>query len=165
MCAGSLVPQVLVSVPALEVLARAVDSSKAGNFTILVQALELTGLNETLAAAEGYTLLAPNDAAFESLAKVGECSVVVAVMVYSVVVVIVAFLLFVRLQANGIPTHKILDASFLSDILLMHVVLSGEVLAEDLVSGTKFTTAGNETIQVKIGEEGEGGGAMPRAQR
>lgn len=65
----------------------------AGDFTILVQAIEAAGLTETLKGEGPFTVFAPTDAAFTEL-----------------------------MNSTGMDAEELLASSALSDILLYHVV-------------------------------------------
>ncbi len=83
-----------------------------GRFTTLLAALQATGLDATLAGDAPYTLLAPTDAAFKTLADfLGES-----------------------------PTELLADTATLKRILLYHI-LPGRVFFRQLVQGQPFATA------------------------
>jgi uncharacterized surface protein with fasciclin (FAS1) repeats len=96
----------------------------AGNFSILVDALEATGLDQALAEGGPYTVFAPTDAAFNQL-----------------------------LTASNISASDLLKARELADILKFHVV-SGDIMSSDITDKMKATTLQGRqvTFEVKDGK-------------
>jgi uncharacterized surface protein with fasciclin (FAS1) repeats len=90
-----------VILPPSDIITTATD---AGNFTILLQALDQAGLTATLQAAGAYTVFAPTDEAFNAF-----------------------------LTANSLTAQQLLDNPELSSILLYHV-LDGNIYSYDLLA-------------------------------
>jgi basic membrane protein A and related proteins len=102
-------------------------AAEAGDFTILLQAVEAAGLAETLAEGGPFTVFAPTDAAFEA-----------------------------ALDALGLTAEELLeDTDTLTDILLYHVV-DGAVLAAQVVEldGEGVTTLQGGEIAISVTAEG-----------
>ncbi len=99
-------------------------AQNSGQFTILLDALAATGLDEALAGSGPFTVFAPTDAAFNAL-----------------------------LTGNNLTEDDLLRARELADILKYHV-LSGKVLSADVTNGLKATTLQGKqvTFEVKDGK-------------
>ncbi|WP_079710368.1 fasciclin domain-containing protein [Paraliobacillus ryukyuensis] len=98
-----------------------VDVAKeAGNFSILLSALEKAELVDTLKEDGPYTVFAPTDEAFKKL-----------------------------LSDLGITAEDLLARDDLKDILLYHVV-SGKVLSSDLKDGMKVKTLADKKAKVTL---------------
>ncbi|MCT2534847.1 fasciclin domain-containing protein [Aquibacillus koreensis] len=92
----------------------------AGNFSVLVAALEKVGLAETLKGDGPFTVFAPTDEAFEKL-----------------------------LKDLDITAEELLARDDLKDILLYHVV-AGKVLSTDLKDGMKVDTLAEKKAKIKL---------------
>ncbi len=95
----------------------------AGDFTVLVEAVQAAGLVETLSGPGPFTVFAPTDAAFAD-----------------------------ALTTLGITKEQLLaDTANLKTILTYHVV-AGQVLAADVMSmdGEDVPTVAGPTVKVKI---------------
>lgn len=92
----------------------------AGDFTILVAALEKADLVETLKGKDPFTVFAPTDAAFKEL-----------------------------LKDLNITEDQLLARKDLKDILLYHVV-PGKVMSADLKEGMKATTLAKKEITISL---------------
>ena len=95
----------------------------AGDFTVLVEAVQAAGLVETLSGPGPFTVFAPTDAAFAD-----------------------------ALTTLGITKEQLLaDPANLKTILTYHVV-AGQVMAADVMSmdGEDVPTVAGPTVQVKI---------------
>jgi basic membrane protein A and related proteins len=102
-------------------------AAEAGDFTILLQAVEAAGLAEALTAGGPFTVFAPPDAAFEA-----------------------------ALDALGLTAEELLeDTDTLTDILLYHVV-EGAVLAAQVVEldGESVPTLQGTEIAISVTEDG-----------
>lgn len=91
-----------------------------GRFTLLVQALEATGLDSVLDGRGPFTLFAPTDAAFANTLPAG------------------AFEMLLNDPGGQ-----------LTDILRYHIV-PGETLAEDLVDGTQAATVQGKQVTFRV---------------
>jgi uncharacterized surface protein with fasciclin (FAS1) repeats len=97
----------------------------AGKFKTLVKLVQSAGLVETLKGAGPFTVLAPDDAAFEKLQK-----------------------------RNPAAFEKIGgDKELLKKVLLYHVI-KGSVLAADLKDGAEVETVGGEKLKVTVNDKG-----------
>jgi uncharacterized surface protein with fasciclin (FAS1) repeats len=92
----------------------------AGNFNILVAALEKAGLVEALSGKGPFTVFAPTDEAFEML-----------------------------LKELGITAEELLARDDLKKILLYHVV-PGKVMSGDLKDGMTAKTLADKTVQISL---------------
>ncbi|GAB4320743.1 MAG: sodium-translocating pyrophosphatase [Phototrophicales bacterium] len=98
-------------------------ANEAGDFTILLAALEQAGLTETLNSDGSYTVFAPTDEAFNAF-----------------------------MEANDLEDQDALLAlENLGDVLLYHVI-SGEVMAVDIEAGTVQTLSG-ETLEITVEDD------------
>jgi uncharacterized surface protein with fasciclin (FAS1) repeats/nucleoid-associated protein YgaU len=95
-------------------------AANAGNFTILTQALEQTGLDSALGGAGNFTVFAPTDDAFDAL-----------------------------LSSNNLTTDQLLRAAELADILRYHV-LDERLLAADITNGLSTTTLQGRPVTFEI---------------
>ena len=123
----------------------------AGVYSILVQALEVAGLTETLVNAEDITLFAPTDGAFGELAvelgyegELGDTDAIFGFLVEALT----------ALSADGDPVP------LLTDILTYHVSPGAKTLAEiaasdsvgTLLEGATLTPFGTATVDLIDGE-------------
>lgn len=95
-------------------------AAEAGEFKILIAALEKAQLVEALKGAGPYTVFAPTDKAFEKL-----------------------------LQDLGITSQELLNRKDLKDILLYHVI-QGKVLSSDLKNGMKVKTLAGKEVRITL---------------
>ena len=95
-------------------------ASEAGNFTILLDALQQAELDAALAGSGPFTVFAPTDAAFEAL-----------------------------LSGNNLTEEQLLAAKELVDILQYHV-LTGQVLAADMTNGSRATTLQGKPVTFEV---------------
>jgi len=95
-----------------------------GRFTVLLAALETTGLDDAVATGGPFTLFAPTDEAFAAL-----------------------------LAQLGIDADQLLADPGLSNILLYHVLGSRERAIQLLVARTASTLQGDD-VSVRLGREG-----------
>jgi transforming growth factor-beta-induced protein len=92
----------------------------AGNFSILVQALQKAELVDALKGNGPFTVFAPTDDAFADL-----------------------------LSELGITAAELLDNPALSDILLYHVV-AGKIMSTDLVNGMQAETLNGQELEISL---------------
>jgi uncharacterized surface protein with fasciclin (FAS1) repeats len=98
-------------------------ATKAGSFTVLVQAVKAAGLAETLTSPGPFTVFAPTDAAFQA-----------------------------ALTQLGMTADQLLaDKTTLQTILKYHVV-AGEVKAADVVklNGQQVATVAGPKVQISV---------------
>jgi uncharacterized surface protein with fasciclin (FAS1) repeats len=91
----------------------------AGNFTVLVEALQTAGLVDALKGAGPFTVFAPTDAAFVAL-----------------------------LDNLGVTTAELLARDDLADILKYHVLSGSSVMSADLAATQDVTTLEGSTLTV-----------------
>ncbi|ANC79356.1 Nex18 symbiotically induced protein [Fictibacillus phosphorivorans] len=95
-------------------------ATDAGDFKVLVAALQKAGLVETLKGAGPYTVFAPTDQAFGKL-----------------------------LKDLNITAEELLNREDLKNILLYHVV-PGKVLSSDLKNGMKVKTLAGKEVTISL---------------
>ncbi|WP_228116238.1 fasciclin domain-containing protein [Fictibacillus phosphorivorans] len=95
-------------------------ATDAGDFKVLVAALQKAGLVETLKGAGPYTVFAPTDQAFGIL-----------------------------LKDLNITAEELLNREDLKNILLYHVV-PGKVLSSDLKNGIKVKTLAGKEVTISL---------------
>jgi uncharacterized surface protein with fasciclin (FAS1) repeats len=95
-------------------------ATEAGDFTILLDALQQAGLESALSGSGPFTVFAPTDAAFETL-----------------------------LSGNNLTEEQLLQAKELADILQYHV-LSGKLLAADMTDGSRATTLQGQPVTFEV---------------
>ncbi|MBN3555498.1 fasciclin domain-containing protein [Fictibacillus nanhaiensis] len=95
-------------------------ATDAGDFKVLVAALQKAGLVETLKGAGPYTVFAPTDQAFGEL-----------------------------LKDLNITAEELLNREDLKNILLYHVV-PGKVLSSDLKNGMKVKTLAGKEVTISL---------------
>merc|ERR1712048_107719 len=91
----------------------------AGNFTVLVEALQTAGLVDALKGAGPFTVFAPTDAAFTAL-----------------------------LDSLGVTKAELLARDDLADILKYHVLSGSSVMSADLAATQGVTTLEGSTLTV-----------------
>merc|ERR1712048_847113 len=91
----------------------------AGNFTVLVEALQTAGLVDALKGAGPFTVLAPADAAFTAL-----------------------------LDSLGVTKAELLARDDLADILKYHVLSGSSVMSADLAATQDVTTLEGSALTV-----------------
>merc|ERR1712203_1299422 len=91
----------------------------AGNFTVLVGALQTAGLVDALKGAGPFTVFAPTDAAFTAL-----------------------------LDSLGVTKAEVLARDDLADILKYHVLSGSSVMSADLAATQDVTTLEGSTLTV-----------------
>merc|ERR1712190_243300 len=103
----------------------------AGNFTVLVEALQTAGLVDALKGAGPFTVFAPTDAAFTAL-----------------------------LDSLGVTKAELLARDDLADILKYHVLSGSSVMSADLVATQDVTTLeGSDLTVTKDGSTVRAGSA------
>jgi uncharacterized surface protein with fasciclin (FAS1) repeats len=95
-------------------------ASEAGDFTILLDALQQAELDAALSGSGPFTVFAPTDAAFEEL-----------------------------LSGNNLTEEQLLQAQELADILQYHV-LSGRLLTADMTDGSRATTLQGQPVTFEV---------------
>merc|ERR1711920_228989 len=110
-----LPPERLLS-PVLDIVETAIS---AGNFTVLVEALQTAGLADALKEAGPFTVFAPTDAAFTAL-----------------------------LDSLGVTKAEVLARDDLADILKYHVLSGSSVMSADLAATQDVTTLEGSTLTV-----------------
>ena len=99
-------------------------AQEAGNFTILVDALQISGLDQTLVGEGPFTVFAPTDDAFTAF-----------------------------LSEMGMSAEELLTSPDLQSILLYHVV-PGEVMADSVMTMTSGTTVQGADISIAASDTG-----------
>ena len=99
-------------------------AQEAGNFTILVDALQISGLDQTLVGEGPFTVFAPTDDAFAAF-----------------------------LETSGMSAEELLTSPDLQSILLYHVV-PGEVMADSVMTMTSGTTVQGADISIAASDAG-----------
>merc|ERR1712174_36683 len=110
-----LPPERLLS-PVLDIVETAIS---AGNFTVLVEALQTAGLVDALKGAGPFTVFAPTDAAFTAL-----------------------------LDSLGVTKAELLARDDLADILKYHVLSGSSVMSADLAAAQDVTTLEGSSLTV-----------------
>jgi len=122
-----LPPERLLS-PVLDIVETAIS---AGNFTVLVEALQTAGLVDALKGAGPFTVFAPTDAAFTAL-----------------------------LDSLGVTKAELLARDDLADILKYHVLSGSSVMSADLAAAQDVTTLeGSDLTVTKDGSTVRAGSA------
>jgi uncharacterized surface protein with fasciclin (FAS1) repeats len=111
-----LLPSELLLPPVLDIVETAIS---AGNFTVLVEALQTAGLVDALKGAGPFTVFAPTDAAFTAL-----------------------------LDSLGVTKAELLARDDLADILKYHVLSGSSVKSADLAAAQDVTTLEGSNLTV-----------------
>merc|ERR1712216_1119142 len=123
-----LLPPVLLLPPVQDIVETAMS---AGNFTVLVEALQTAGLVDALKGAGPFTVFAPTDAAFTDL-----------------------------LGTMGVTKAELLARAELADILKYHVLSGSSVMSTDLAPMQDVTTLeGSKLTVTKDGSTVKAGSA------
>merc|ERR1712194_515672 len=123
-----LLPPELLLPPVLDIVETAIS---AGNFTVLVEALQTAGLVDALKGAGPFTVFAPTDAAFTAL-----------------------------LGTLGVTKAELLARDDLADILKYHVLSGVSVMSTDLAATQDVTTLeGSDLTVTKDGSAVKAGSA------
>merc|ERR1712228_588650 len=111
-----LLPSELFLPPVLDIVETTIS---AGNFTVLVEALQTAGLEDALKGAGPFTVFAPTDSAFTAL-----------------------------LDSLGVTKAELLARDDLADILKYHVLSGSSVMSADLAAAQDVTTLEGSSLTV-----------------